>query len=202
MRLRIPLSPGRMLETSREPAMRTAPSDLDIKPEPQIHIEAIPDSASDDSASDTAPQHQQELQPSNFDLHAGHLIASPYPDRANQLDLQTPDPQSRFFAFALSTLTPATPLYATATYTAAFNWSTVFSALRTLCYQQDIHWQRQECYVVIFRSKLRKGADRIRLGELDRKAHEEACASGGLLKYWFGCADGDGRNLATCVPLL
>ena len=188
-----------MLETLQELAAVSNRRDSDFKPKPRVHVDAIPD----DSSSDAGTQHQDpESQPSDFDLRATHLIASPYPDRANQLDLQMLDPQSRLFAFALTALTPTTPTYATAPYTTAFNWPTVFSTLRTLCSQQNFHWRKQEFYVVIFRSKLREGAERARLGELDQKAHEEACASGGLLKYWFGRADGEGRNLATCMPLL
>jgi hypothetical protein len=36
------------------------------------------------------------------------------------------------------------------------------------------------------------------LYKLDYESHAEACESGGLLKYWFGKADGERRNLATC----
>lgn len=38
------------------------------------------------------------------------------------------------------------------------------------------------------------------LYRMDRLAHEEAVASGGLLMYWYGTPDErDGENLATCV---
>ena len=34
---------------------------------------------------------------------------------------------------------------------------------------------------------------------VNRRSHAEATQSGGLLKYWFGVPDTEGRNLATCV---
>lgn len=34
---------------------------------------------------------------------------------------------------------------------------------------------------------------------VNRHSHAEATQSGGLLKYWFGVPDTEGRNLATCV---
>ena len=135
----------------------------------------------------------------NIDLNATHLISSPYPDLANQLrltDLSTPN---QLFARALTILRPTRPDYATAPYLESFNWNEVFNLLRSLSEQADHHWSGETSfYVVIFRSKLQAGIDRERLGLLDQKSHEEACASGGLLKYWFGETDGERRNLATC----
>jgi hypothetical protein len=37
------------------------------------------------------------------------------------------------------------------------------------------------------------------LFELDAFSHQEAMASGGLLKYWYGVKDQSRRNLATCT---
>lgn len=51
---------------------------------------------------------------------------------------------------------------------------------------------------MVFRSRLREGVDKGRLGDLDREAHGEAVEGGGLLKYWFGDGDEGGFNLATC----
>lgn len=133
-----------------------------------------------------------------FDLAATHLVSSPYPDVANQLDLRSLATPVRLLAFALSVLAPIRSDYATAPYLESFNWPEVFHALRTLCSRAGVQWQRQEFYLVIFRSQLRRDIDRGRLGELDQRSHEEACASGGLLKYWFGSCDADMRNLATC----
>jgi len=133
-----------------------------------------------------------------FDPTATHLISSPYPDIVNRLDLRPLSTSDRLFAFALSALESIRLDYATAPYVESFNWPLVFRSLHQLCCQAGLEWQRQEFYVVIFRSKLREDANRERLHELDQKSHEEACASGGLLKYWFGSCDPVRRNLATC----
>lgn len=135
---------------------------------------------------------------STININAAHLISSPYSDFANQLvlsDLETP---CRLFAFALTALKPIREDYATAPYLESFNWPEVFALLRSLCDQTGWEWKRLSFYAVIFRSQLMEGIDRDRLGLLDQKSHEEACASGGLLKYWFGGADKELKNLATC----
>jgi hypothetical protein len=153
----------------------------------------LPDEPSPEQHDDTTP---------TFDLHATNLISSPYEDPANQLQLHDLTQPVRLLAFALTTLKPVRKDYATSPYLESFNWPAVFATLRKLCQQVGLQWQRQEIYLVIFRSKLQRNADRKRLGELDQKSHEEACASGGLLKYWFGSCDDDveggRRNLATC----
>ena len=139
-----------------------------------------------------------DLSISNIDVHATHIQSSPYADPANHLNLQELTLSLRLFALALTHFTSTRTDYAVAPYLDSFNWSSVFSILRQLCAQSGIEWQRQEFYLVIFRSKLRPTADRVRLGELDKNSHEEACASGGLLTYWFGSPDAERRNLATC----
>ena len=133
-----------------------------------------------------------------FDLNATAIQSSPYDDPVNFLNLQELDIQNRIFALALTRLQSTRPDYATATYMDSFNWPSIFSTIRTLCVSAGIQWQRQEFYLVIFRSKLQRDADRERLGLLDKKSHEEACASGGLLTYWFGSPDSEMQNLATC----
>lgn len=136
---------------------------------------------------------------SRIDLNATHLISSPYSDLANQLTLPDLELTYRLFAFALTILKPIRTDYATGPYLQIFNWSDVFSLLRLLCKSSGLQWRRTEFYVVIFRSKLNEDVDRDRLGLLDQKSHEEACASGGLLKYWFGSPNIERRNLATCM---
>ncbi|KXS98196.1 hypothetical protein AC579_10232 [Pseudocercospora musae] len=131
--------------------------------------------------------------------HATHLISSPYPDFSNQLDLQSLDLPYKLFAFALTLLRPIRRDYATAPYLESFNWAEVFASLRALCVETGYQWQELGFYTVVFRSTLQPGIDRERLGLLDKKSHEEACASGGLLKYWFGTCDDERRNLATCL---
>ena len=135
---------------------------------------------------------------SSINLDATHLISSPYPDFENQLRLADLDTPYRLFAFALTALKPIRPDYATAPYLELFNWPEVFALLRSLCKKTGYQWEQRQFYVVIFRSKLQAGIDREKLGLLDQMSHQEACASGGLLKYWFGSTDGERRNLATC----
>ncbi|KAF2217259.1 hypothetical protein CERZMDRAFT_64530 [Cercospora zeae-maydis SCOH1-5] len=135
----------------------------------------------------------------HLDLTATHLISSPYDDLANQLTLNDLDTPYRLFAFALTAVKPIREDYATAPYLESFNWSEVFALLRELCKQAGFEWKELDFYAVIFRSTLLSGIDRDRLGLLDQMSHQEACASGGLLKYWFGSCDGALRNLATCL---
>ncbi|KAK4494666.1 hypothetical protein PRZ48_014022 [Zasmidium cellare] len=138
-------------------------------------------------------------QTSSIDLNATHLISSPYPDFENQLQLDHLDLPNQLLAFALTALKPIRDDYATAPYLESFNWSEVFALLRTLSKQVGYEWKKQDFYVVIFRSKLQANIDRDRLGLLDQMSHQEACASGGLLKYWFGSPDVERQNLATCL---
>jgi hypothetical protein len=134
--------------------------------------------------------------PQNHDL----LQASPYSDREHLLDLTTLAKSLQLFAEALTAMRWITPEFATAPYHKAFNWDSItdiFSrAMRaerpgeTL---ESLHF-----YVIVFRSRVNKHADRQLLGELDKAAHLEAVEGGGLLKYWFGSPNEVGRNLATC----
>lgn len=133
-----------------------------------------------------------------IDLNATHLISSLYPDFENQLQLDHLDLPNRLLAFALTALKPVRDDYATAPYVESFNWSEVFALLRSLSRGVGYEWKQQDFYVVIFRSKLQANVDRDRLGLLDEMSHQEACASGGLLKYWFGSPDEERQNLATC----
>ena len=55
-------------------------------------------------------------------------------------------------------------------------------------------------YGVVFRSKRREGSESVNLYEDDRRSHEEAVNSGGLLMYWYGKPSAKtGHNLATCI---
>jgi len=132
----------------------------------------------------------------NYDL----LQASPYSDRAHLLDLTTLKKPLQLFAEALTGMRWITPDFATAPYHKAFNWDSIadiFSqAMRAE--QPNEELQSQHFYVIVFRSRVNKHADRQLLGELDKAAHLEAVEGGGLLKYWFGSPNEVGRNLATC----
>ena len=97
--------------------------------------------------------------------------------------------------------------YATTEYTQALNLDDVLGLLRGLVDEEGaiqeggkevFKWKETAFYVVTFRSKLKEGIDNDYLYKLDAESHREACESGGLLKYWFGKADGERRNLATC----
>lgn len=57
-------------------------------------------------------------------------------------------------------------------------------------------------YCVLFRSTRRRTASSASIRALyaaDRRAHEEAITSGGLLMYWYGVPNAAGENVATCA---
>ncbi|WPH00785.1 Hypothetical protein R9X50_00361500 [Acrodontium crateriforme] len=179
------LSPGRPIDaTSLVPASSLAKNPSTLSSEP---LRTVDDQQAARKALDLLV------------LDAPRVISSPYPDLENQLDLRPLDTPNRLLALAFTALQPIRSDYATADYLSSFNWDVVFSILQLLCLQAGFEWGTREFYLVIFRSKLRSDADRDRLGVLDQKSHEEACASGGLLKYWFGSTDGERNNLATCI---
>lgn len=135
------------------------------------------------------------------DITPGHILSSPYPAPAHTLELSRVPTPSALFAQALQKLTPVSDSYATLPYEDAFDFDALFGELRRLVDEkkgEGFTWPRTSFYVVAFRSVLKDGIDSERLGLLDQKSHEEAVASGGLLKYWFGVPDGERRNLATC----
>ncbi|KAJ5459273.1 hypothetical protein N7530_011217 [Penicillium desertorum] len=127
------------------------------------------------------------------------LIASPYNSVPHLLDIAALERQDRLFALALAYLKPIRDDYATAEYTESFNWTEMFDLLRAFSQAEDHTWKSQSYYVVIFRSTLLPGIDSDRLYELDARSHQEAIASGGLLKYWFGAKNDKHQNMATCI---
>ncbi|OJD32241.1 uncharacterized protein BKCO1_4000092 [Diplodia corticola] len=137
--------------------------------------------------------------PTDTPITPGHILSSPYPAATHTLDLSRVPTPSALFARALTTLAPTDASYATAPYETAFDFAALFAELRALvAATPGFAWPRTSFYVVAFRSVLKEGIDKERLGLLDEKSHEEAVESGGLLKYWFGVPDGESRNLATC----
>ena len=129
-----------------------------------------------------------------------HLIVSPYTTSPHLLDLRTLEEPQTLLVKALSVLESVREDYATAPYNASFNWDTVLDQLKSQLQHSKYQWKRQHFYIVVFRSQVAPTTDRTHLGELDQKSHAEATKSGGLLKYWFGLPDQNGRNLATCKP--
>ncbi|KAL8898236.1 MAG: hypothetical protein Q9207_006813 [Kuettlingeria erythrocarpa] len=127
------------------------------------------------------------------------FVVSPYSSRPHLLDLNTLTRSQSFFTKALTLLSPVTHAYATVPYIDSFNWDAIFSTLAAAVKENAFEWTNQFFYVVVFRSQIPPSTDRSQLAELDKRAHMEAMRSGGLLKYWFGVPDGDGRNLATCI---
>lgn len=126
------------------------------------------------------------------------LIASPYNEAPHLLDLDSLDRQSRLLSLALAFFKPVRDDYATAGYLDSFNWGEVFDLLKAFAAAEGHTWTRQSFYVVSFRSILLPDVDQDHLYALDAYSHQEAVASGGLLKYWFGKKDEHERNLATC----
>ena len=85
--------------------------------------------------------------------------------------------------------------------TSARDPSPILTTIITLPLQviaTDTKFPSSKFYIVVFRSQLQQSTDRLELGAMDERSHAEANKSGGLLKYWFGSADAEGRNLATC----
>ncbi|KEQ80455.1 hypothetical protein M438DRAFT_348926 [Aureobasidium pullulans EXF-150] len=127
------------------------------------------------------------------------LVVSPYATAPHLLDLNRYDTASQLFAKALTILRPTRDDYATTEYTSTFNFQEVVDTLKGLARAESHTWQKKEFYVVSFRSQLKNEVDGERLFQLDAFSHQEAMASGGLLKYWYGVKDEDRRNLATCM---
>ncbi|KAL8933253.1 MAG: hypothetical protein Q9211_005882 [Gyalolechia sp. 1 TL-2023] len=130
------------------------------------------------------------------------LVVSPYTSRPHLLDLATLTRSQILLAKALTILVPVTHAYATLPYINSFNWDAVMTYLAAAIKSETLDWKEQVFYIVVFRSQVPPTTDRSHLAELDKAAHVEAMRSGGLLKYWFGTPDADGRNLATCKPLV
>ena len=129
----------------------------------------------------------------------GHfLVVSPYTSLSHLLDLRYLDVSQQLLAKALTILESIREDYAAAPYIISFNWTDVFAHLRNLTQRYGHIWRRQHFYIVVFRSQVPATTNRVELGELDQRSHTEAMKSGGLLKYWFGMPDANGRNLATC----
>lgn len=126
------------------------------------------------------------------------LVVSPYTSSAHLLNLRTIDMPQQLMAKALTVMASLRHDFAVAPYDEAFNWPTVINALRGLVQVEGFSWQRQEFYIISFRSTLAPTTNYLRLGDMDEVAHAEASKSGGLLKYWFGEPDLHGRNLSTC----
>ncbi|KAM0803915.1 hypothetical protein BDR22DRAFT_784299, partial [Usnea florida] len=128
-----------------------------------------------------------------------HLVVSPYTSFPHLLDLRPLEEPQRLLAKALTILQSIRPDYALAPYDQSFNWDAVTHRLKSLLELSTHQWQRQHFYIVVFRSQIPPTTDRTHLGMLDQRSHIEATKSGGLLKYWFGLPDENGRNLATCI---
>ncbi|CCX13657.1 Similar to UPF0643 protein PB2B2.08; acc. no. Q9HDU7 [Pyronema omphalodes CBS 100304] len=128
-----------------------------------------------------------------------YLQASPYTTFPHLLDLETLDLPQRLLAKALTIMAPLSPAYATTSYPLAFNWSQIIERLQYLSLATNYQFPATSFYIIVFRSQIQVTTNREDLGALDKAAHIEAVEGGGLLKYWFGTPDENGRNLATCV---
>lgn len=126
------------------------------------------------------------------------LVVSPYESAHHLLDLSSVSKPCQLLAMALAVMRELGPDYATTPYIDAFNWPEVMDNLYNLVCQEEFHWSKEEFYIVVFRSQIPLTTNRAHLGKLDEDSHAEATKSGGLLKYWFGAPNKDGRNLATC----
>lgn len=119
-----------------------------------------------------------------------YIVHSPYNESSHLLDLSTLSQPIRLAALALQTLNPvisdpSDPLrFVTLPYAAAFNWDEVLADLRRRIASEGGNYvfPRTELVAVAFRSRRSGTADVQELGRLDKAAHEEAVAGGGLLK--------------------
>lgn len=137
-------------------------------------------------------------QESNYQPTDDELVVSPYTLPSHLLRLHTVSKPNQLLAKALTHMRAIREDYATAAYIESFNWSAIVDALYKLSKEEAYRWQPEIFYIVVFRSRVRQVTNRVDLGLMDAKAHEEAMQSGGLLKYWFGVPDANCRNLATC----
>ncbi|KLU83778.1 hypothetical protein MAPG_02829 [Magnaporthiopsis poae ATCC 64411] len=127
------------------------------------------------------------------------LVSSPYTEQDHLLDLDTLDAENRLLALALTRMRNTRRDYSTAPYIESFNWTEVLDSLKSLAQTEGHEWKETSFYIVAFRSQIPPSTVYAELGALDERAHAEANASGGFLKYWFGEPNAEGRNLATCV---
>jgi hypothetical protein len=141
----------------------------------------------------------EEADTNNRSSTSFHLVVSPYLSPPHLLDLTSYSTSSQLFAKALTIFQPTRDDYAIAEYTESFNFQEVVKTLRSFARAEEYTWKKTDFYVVSFRSQLKPDADGERLFELDAFSHQEAMASGGLLKYWYGVKDQSRRNLATCT---
>ena len=158
--------------------------------------------ASDPSDSSRSSQWLKQCSDNLAALDEEHLLViSPYTSRRHLLPLHSIGKPQRLLAKAFTVMAPIRDDYATAPYSDAFNWDLVISVLRSLVETESYAWKHQLFYIVVFRSQISPTIDRSHLTTLDERSHAEAMESGGLLKYWFGIPDINGRNMATCKSL-
>ncbi|KAL9607643.1 MAG: hypothetical protein Q9204_009308, partial [Flavoplaca sp. TL-2023a] len=131
------------------------------------------------------------------DASEDSLIVSPYTSRSHLLDLRLLNRAQALLARSLTIMAPITADYATSPFIRSFNWKAVFSLLALSARAEGFEWKEQSFYVIVFRSQIPPSTSRSELAAFDRKAHEEAMAGNGVLKYWFGNPDAEGRNVAT-----
>ncbi|TIA16624.1 hypothetical protein D6C81_05887 [Aureobasidium pullulans] len=162
-------------------------------------VEVINPTDSGDLSKHSAVSSVEEVDSSDESTESNSLlVVSPYTTAQHLLDLNRYDTASQLFAKALTILRPTRDDYATTEYTSTFNFQEVVDTLKGLARAESHTWQKKEFYVISFRSQLKHEVDGERLFQLDAFSHQEAMASGGLLKYWYGVKDEDRRNLATC----
>lgn len=169
-----------------------------------VHTPRTPFQFEEYSPSKAHSDRQDPALPANDRQQAdlgSHLVVSPYTSLPHLLDLRPLEESQRLIAKALTILESSRDDYATAPYHQSFNWDSVIDRLKSLLELSKYQWKRQHFYIVVFRSQVPPTTNRTHLGALDQNSHAEATKSGGLLKYWFGVPDENGRNLATCMAL-
>ncbi|KAL8647188.1 MAG: hypothetical protein Q9226_006536 [Calogaya cf. arnoldii] len=158
------------------------------------NVAAAPTESEGLDANQVLPTEENAPKPASEDF----LIVSPYTSRPHLLDLTLLGRAPILLARALTILAPVAANYATLPYISSFNWKAVFSLLAASAKADGFAWKEQSFYMIIFRSQIPPSTSRSDLAALDKEAHAEAMVGNGLLKYWFGSPDAEGRNLATC----
>lgn len=141
-----------------------------------------------------------------LNAHDKTIRSSPYGEEPHLLELDRLNAGHRSLALALQSFETKSPSkYAFIDYKVAFNIDAVVDRARIYAKKFGCsEFPEIDVYVIAFRSILhlevqQSAEKRRKLATIDKGSHEEANASGGLLKYWFGTPDDvHAKNLATC----
>ncbi|CAH6722452.1 hypothetical protein CLIB1444_09S03884 [[Candida] jaroonii] len=136
------------------------------------------------------------------ELQKSLIQTSPYLERSHWLDISDYDIQYKLLTIALQSFKSQGD-YANNSYVDSFNIKEIIGLVNYYSRSLNIELPDFDVYIVGFRSclfpEIRQSSEKREiLGQVDKASHEEANQSGGLLKYWYGIPNSEGKNLATC----